>query len=237
VDRANTAVVPANARQDDGFRTAILIDQIVEASQRYVQAVDGETEPEFATTAYQVAYGLLLDARTRGLDTIATKYRQSIQSRLSRAADRATPGPTMPKNPRSADLVEQDLGIITDAITNVTGVDPVPPPPDAGSPDALRAIKQGVARALEVREQSSPQTARATLEQAVGINMPVAGRGIASVDPTMLAEIERALFIDFPAALNGKDEPTAIAEQLDARLDDAIQLVESELELLRNGDG
>lgn len=231
--RAWNVAVPAGARQDDGFRAAVLVDVILEAATRYEEAFAGDgTEPE-SLDAYRSAYGLLLDARTRNIDSVPERERRTVQARLTRAADRAAPGPTPPSDPRPAELVTAELATVADLVAAAAGVDPTLNSPDPGTPDQLRAVKRSLARAVETWEQGNATAASQQLRRAWHETLVPAGRSVATVDGDLLAQVEQELGITVPTAMRSNGDVVAAAAELDTLLDDAITLVEGELQLLR----
>jgi len=233
LDQAETVVIPVAARQDPGFRAAVLTDTISDASLRYEEAMEATDDESDRLLVYRIAYGMLLDARTRGLSAIPERDRRTIQEQLKKIADRALPTPTPPAAPVRAEQVVADLGSAADLVASSAEIDTILPTPDATTPDRLRAIKRGVAAALETHEQGNIPASLTQLRQIATTSLESAAPGLAAVDPALLTTIERALLIDLPAAFATTDTATTVATELDAQLDEAIAVVASELEALR----
>lgn len=235
--QARDAVVPVAARQDDGFRAAVLVEIIDEAALRYEEAVAAtEEEGLDPVGAYRDAYGLLLDARTRGLDAVPPHARRSVQTRIAKIADMSMPGPTPPRQLTAPEQVTEDLAGVARLVSAAAGIDPVLPPPDPATADQLRSLKGDVARAIGTWERGDRSAAMRQLETAADAQLVPAARGLAAVDPQLLAQVERGMMITLPDAMRRGGDVAAAGAELDGLVDDAIALVESELELRREAE-
>ncbi|MCW2956110.1 MAG: hypothetical protein JWO69_979 [Thermoleophilia bacterium] len=236
LDQVLAGVIVPEARQDAGFRAAVLVESLQEAALLYEQAFAGSDDAIELEASYRGAYGLLLDARTRGIDAVPAAQRAAIQARLTKVANRALPGPTIPATASDPDQVMNDVQDIADTIAAAAGIDPTWPAPAAETPGQLREVKRTVAAAAEAWQRDDARTARSQLEAAQRTLQGPAGAGIAAVDPDLVATIEHGITIDIPHAMDAGTDVSGIAAQVDAHLDDAIGLVETELEQLRESD-
>ncbi|MCW2959702.1 MAG: hypothetical protein JWM25_1811 [Thermoleophilia bacterium] len=232
LDQVTAAVVPVEALQDPGFRASVLVETVNDAGIRYEEAYAGGDEIELERS-YRMAYGLLLDARTRGLDAVPQEQRSKLQGELTRVANRSMPGPTPPTRSRDADDVLSDLTDIADLIAAAAGIDVTWPPPADGTPDQLRQVKRAVAAAAEAWERDESTNARSRLTSAQQLVQGGAGAGVAAVDPDLSSAIELAITVTIPDAMTQQADVAGAAAELDVQLDDAIGLVETELEQLR----
>jgi hypothetical protein len=231
--QVTNAAVPIAARQDASFRAAILYETLLAAASSYEAAFEGGTEEVTLDSEYRIAYGELIDARTRQLEAVPEDARPRIRTSLDRISRRATNGPTPPEDPQDPDVVLGDLSALADEVAVAARIDPTWPEPDAATPDRLRSLKQSVGAAVEAHERGESAEALDQLRDADRTILLPAAAGIAAVSPSLLAELERDVVLELPEAIRTNGDVTDAAAQLDARLDEAIALVEEELELLR----
>ena len=59
-------------------------------------------------------------------------------------------------------------------------------------------------------------------------------RGPVGVSPTLLADVQRGVVIDLPRTMRAKGDVAAAGVAVDTDVDEAIKLVEEELQLLRD---
>lgn len=233
VDQVDTAVTPAPARQDPGYRAGVLAELLVDAGTAYEQAFAGGSDEIELEARYREAYGALLDARTRGLAAIPAQHRRTLQAELTKVADRAFPGPTPPDDPPEPGAVAGRIYAAADLVASAAGIDVTLPSPEATTPDQIRAIKQRVAAIVERIARDERDAARSELETVRRTQLPAVASGIAIVSTDLLVRIERLLLVDLPAATQGRGDASALGAQLDQALDEAVALVETELEQLR----
>ncbi len=233
--RACDAAVPAAARQDVSFRAALLYETLLNAATSYEAAFDGSTTVTMPEE-YRLAYGLLVDASTRQVESIPEDARPRIRATLDRITRRATPGPTPPTSPWNAEVVVGDLSALADDVATSARIDPTYPTPDPATPDQLRTLQRSVAAAVEARERGTVDDALEQLRTADRRSLVPSASGVASVSPLLLAEIEHDLLVALPEAIRAGGDVTSVAAQLDVRLDEAISLVEEELALLRDAE-
>lgn len=229
--RTCDAVVPVAARQDASFRAGLLHETLQLAGTSYEEALAGSDEPD--PVGYRRAYGLLIDAGTRQLESLPEDARLGVRARLDRISRRATPGPALPEQPVDPDVVLGDLAALADQVALAARIDPSWPPPDPSTADQLRSLKGGIATALEAYERGSRPEALRRLRAADRASLAPAADGIAAVSPSLVAELEQAVLVDLPAAIVEGGDVATLVSDVDARLDEAISLVEEELELLR----
>jgi hypothetical protein len=233
--RACDAAVPPAARQDSSFRAALLYETLLHAATSYEAAFDGGATVT-APDEYRLAYGLLVDASTRQVESIPEDARPRIRGSLDRITRRATPGPTPPPTPWNSEVVLGDLSAVADDVATSARIDPTYPTPDPATPDQLRTLQRSVAAAVEARERGTVEDALRQLRTADRASLVPSASGIASVSPLLLAEIEHDLLVELPEAIRSGGDVTSVAAQLDVRLDEAISLVEEELALLRDAE-
>lgn len=231
--RTCDAVVPTAARQDVSFRAALLHETLQHAGVNYEEAVAASDEPDVAK--YRRAYGLLIDAGTRQLESLPEDARPVVRERLDRIARRATPGPAVPEEPSDPEVVLGDLTALADQVAVAARIDPTWPSPDPATPDQLRSLKGSVATALEAYERGSGPEALRRLRVADRAWLVPASDGVATVSPSLMAELERAILVELPRAIVADGDVATLVGDIDMRLDEAISLVEEELELLREG--
>lgn len=231
--QASDLVVPSDARQDTGFQAGLLYETLQQAGVSYEAAFDGGNDAIADPAEYRLAYGLLVDAATRQLDAVPKGSRALIRTNLDRVARSSMPGPTPPDDPRSPDAVLGELTTLSDDVVRTAGIDPTFPSPDPATPDQLRALKRSVAAAVEAWERGDRDAARRQLAAADRSQLAIASAGIAAVSPALLADLERDVVITLPDAMAQQRDVAAVAAEVDARIDEATQLVEEELELLR----
>lgn len=234
--QAADIVVPMAARQDQSFQAAILYETLQHAGIAYEAAFDGSGEQVEHPDEYRLAYGLLIDASTRQLDAVPEDARPRIRSQLDKVARSSLPGPTPPEQPRDPVTVLGELSSLGDEVAQAAAIDPTWPAPDPATPDQLRSLKRSVAAAVEAFERGDVAAARRQLQIADRTHLALASGGLAAVSPGLLAELERDLVFALPEAMAAGSDVTAAAAEVDARIDQAIQLVEEELELLREAD-
>lgn len=228
------AVVPAAARQDASFRAAVLHETLQDAATSYEEAFDGGDAVEYPD-AYRRAYGLLIDASTRQLEAIPADARPRIRQQLDAITRRATPGPTPPASPHDPELVSGDLAALADEVLVATLIDTTFPEPPIDTPDQLRSLKRGIAAAVEAFERDATQDALQQLRAADRASLVPAAAGLSAVSPSTLTQLEQGVLVDLPDAIRAGGDVAAIASELDVAIDEAISLVEEELELLREG--
>ncbi len=226
------AAVPITARQDASFRAAMLQETLQDAATAYEESFDGTDEVQ-DLDAYHRAYGLLIDASTRQLEAVPQPARPRIRASLDRITRSATPGPTPPSTPRNAEVVTGDLAALADDVTLAARIDPTLPDPDPRATDQLRTLKREIAAAVEAAERGEREVALEQLRTADRNALQPAASSIATVSPTLLAELERDVLMTIPDAVRAGGDVVAAASDFDERLDEAIQLLEDELELLR----
>lgn len=229
--RTCDGVVAEAARQDASFRAGMLHETLQLAGTSYEEAIAASEEPD--PIAYRRAYGLLIDAGTRQLESLPDEARPGMRARLDRIARRATPGPALPERPADPDAVLGDLAALADQVALVARIDPSWPPPDPSTADQLRSLKGGIATALEAYERGSRREALDRLQAADRSWLAPAADGIATVSPSLLAELEQAVLVELPAEITAGGDVATLVGDVDVRLDEAISLVEDELELLR----
>ena len=231
--QVGNAAVPIAARQDTSFRAAVLYETLLAAATSYEAAFEGGEDVSL-DSEYRIAYGLLIDARTRQLESVPEDAAPRIRAQLDRISRRATNGPTPPPDPQDPEVVLGDLSALADEVAVAARIDPTWPQPDPGTPGRLRSLKRAVGAAVEAAERGATADALAQLRDADRTMLLPAAAGVASVSPTLLADLERGVVLELPAAIRSGADVTDAASQLDARLDEAIALVEEELELLRD---
>lgn len=232
VRRAEELVVPAAARQDVRFRAAITCEMLEAAGLGYEQAF--EDPDEQPTIDYQLAYGLVTDILTRHLEAVPEDARELVRGRLEETARRSFPGPTPPDDPRPSEDVLGELTSVAGEVGSAARVDVSRAEPERSTPDDLRTLKRRVATAVEAWERGDLPTAARQLRDADRAELADASSGIAAVSPVLLAELERDLLITLPDAMRGSQDVTTLAADVDGRIDEAISLVEEELQLLRD---
>jgi hypothetical protein len=232
--QAGDVAVPAAAREDIGFRAAMLHDTLQQAATSYESAFDGGVDEVTSVPDYRTAYGLLIDAATRQLEAVPDDARPALRSQLDRITRRTTPGPTPPPDPRNPETVVAELGSLSDDVVTAARIDPTFPEPDATTPDQLRTLKRSVATAVAAWQQGERDRALAQLATADRTSLASASAGLAAVSPALLADVERGLVIDLPKAMRTSDDVAEAGVSLDTDIDEAIQLVEEELQLLRD---
>lgn len=228
------AAVPIEARQDQAFRAAMLTVTLDDAASSYEAAfLDADLGPE-ELAEYRRAYGLLVDASTRQLEAVPEDARARIRATLQRISRMALPAPTPPAHPQDLDLVTGTLSTLVDDIATVAHIDTTAPEPDADTPNHLRALKRGLAVAVEAAERGDATGAIGQLRTLDASALIPASSGIAAVSPDLLAELEDDLLLRLPRAIRSQEDVAALASETDARVDDAASLVEEELSLLRD---
>lgn len=232
VQAADTVVSDA-ARQDIGFRAAVLHETLQQAGVDYEAAFDGGSDEIVQPSEYRQAYGLVIDASTRQLEAVPEDQRALVRTRLEKIARSSLPGPTPPSDPRHPETVLGELTTLADDVARAAAIDPTYPEPDPATPDQLRSVKRSVAAAVEAWERGEGEAARRQLATADRTHLSVASAGLAAVSPMLLAELERDVVMTLPDAMTRGGDVSAAAAETDARIDEAIQLVEEELELLR----
>ncbi len=232
--QVTNVVVPITARQDAGFRASILYETLLAAATSYEASFEGGTDHVTLNSEYRIAYGLLIDARTRQLESLPEDARPRIRAKLDQISRRATTGPTPPSDPQDPDVVLGDLSALADEVAVAARIDPTWPGPDLTTPDRLRSLKRAVAAAVEAHERGASTEALRQLRDADRTMLLPAAASIAAVSPSLLAELERDVIVDLPAAVRKDGDVTSVAAGLDTRLDEATALVEEELELLRD---
>lgn len=228
---AELVAVPAEARQDAGFRAAALASSISDAAMD-VEAAGAADDESSRRLSYWRAYATLLDARTAGLRDVPQQTRAGIGDRLAEVLAGWFSDPNAAPD-SGAVRVASNLNAIADDVLAAANVDPTTPPPDHATPEQLRSLKRRVATAIESVERGDVQEGRHQLEAAASTDLASAGTGIAAVDPAVLAALERSLVIDLPAAITAGTGASDAAAAFDEQLDEAISLVEDELELQR----
>lgn len=228
------ASVPVTARQDAGFRAAALYETLLAAATSYEASFEGSTDDISLASEYRIAYGLLIDARTRQLEAIPEDARQRVRVALDRISRRAMNAPTPPESPQDPEVVLGDLSALADDVAVSARIDPTWPMPDPATADRLRSLKRLVGAAVEAHERGESTQSLEQLRDADRTVLLPAAAGIASVSPSLLAELERGVIIDLAEAIRTDGDVTTAAAQVDTRLDEAIALVEEELELLRD---
>ncbi len=232
--QVTNAAVPIAARQDVSFRSSVLYETLLAAATSYEASFEGGSDEIVLDSEYRIAYGLLIDARTRQLEAIPEDARPRIRTTLDRVSRRATNGPTPPSEPPDPDVVLGDLSALADEVAVAARIDPTWPPPDPSTPDRLRSLKQLVGAAVEAHERGASADALGQLRDADRTVLLPAAAGIAAVSVTLLAELEHGVIIELPAAIRADADVTNVAAELDRQLDETIALVEEELELLRD---
>ena len=232
--RVSNAAIPVAARQDPAFRAAVLYETLLAAATSYEASFEGTSDEVKVDAEYRIAYGLLLDARTRQVEAIPEDARPRIRARLDEISRRATIGPTPPDEPQDPEVVLGDLSTLADDVAVAARIDPTWPEPDAATPDRLRALKRDVGAAVEAQERGATEEAFAQLREADRTSLLPAAAGVAALSPALLSELERGLVLDLPEAIRSGGDVTSAAAALDGRIDEAIALVEEELELLRD---
>lgn len=228
-------VVARPARQDIGYRAGLLQETLQDAATAYEAAFDGSDRDVQDTTEYRSAYGLLIDASTRQLEAIPEDARPRIRSTLDQITRRSTPAPTPPNSPRSPELVVGELSALADDVVLAARIDPTYPEPSTDAPDQLRTLKREVASAVEFAKRGGQEAALAHVRAADRTGLTPAGSSIAAVSPSLVPELEQALLIAMPDAIRSGGDVAGVASEIDAKADEAIQLVEDELDLLREG--
>lgn len=230
---AYVQLIPPRARQDVRLRAVVLYETLNEAATEYESSTDEQGETITDADAYRRAYGLVVDASTRQLEAVPEDARPVIRAALDRIARRSFPGPTPPSQPRHPEVVLGELSGIADDVITAADVDPTYPTTDPATGDLLRALDRDVEAAVEAGLRGERTDAVRLLMAADRLRLEPAASGTASVGPDVLARIERGLLMDVRAALqSGRNIPSAAAT-LDADIDEAVALVEDELELLR----
>jgi hypothetical protein len=232
--QAGDIAVPAAARQDIGFRAAVLHDTLQQASTSYEASFSGGTDKVASVPDYRIAYGLLIDAATRQLEAVPDDARPALRSQLDQITRRTTPGPTPPSDPRNPETVISELGTLSDDVAAAAHIDPTFPEPDTTTPDDLRTLKRSVATAVATWQQGDHAGALTQLATADRTSLASASAGLAAVSPGLLADVERGLVIDLPTAMRTNADVADAGVALDTDIDEAIQLVEEELQLLRD---
>lgn len=227
------AVVPQGARQDAAFRAAMLHETLQDAATAYEESFDGGRDEVALEEPYRRAYGLLIDASTRQLEAVPEDVRPRLRKQLDAITRRATPGPTPPDKPHDPDLVVGDLAALADEVALAARIDPSYPEPSTDAPDQLRSLKRMLATAVESYERGSAEDALTTLAEADASSFAPASSSIASVSPSLLVDLERDMLVLLPDAIRTGADATSHAGETDARIDEAVSLVEEELELLR----
>ncbi|MCW2926909.1 MAG: hypothetical protein JWM86_877 [Thermoleophilia bacterium] len=233
--RVEDVVIEPAARQDIAFRGAILSETLVAAAMAYEASFEGDDDEITDVEQYRAAYGQLIDASTRQLEAVPDSTRSGVRSRLDTITRRATPGPTPPGDPRNPETVLSELSGLAEDVAIASGIDTAFPPPDPSTPDQLRALKRGVAAAVEAAERGEQAEALQQLVTAQRSSLALASNGVAAVDPSRLFELERGVAMTLPDAIRANADVASAGADLDARIDDAITVVEEELELLREG--
>lgn len=228
LDAVAAAVVPTRDSQDAGFRAAVLATSIEDAALEFEQA--GTDEEHVDADEYSFAWGLLLDARTRGIDAATAPDRELVRRRLTTVADRDLTTPDAPDSlGRTQDTVDA-LTNIVDLVTSSAGVDTQLPSPGAEVPDQLRALKRIIAAALETWERGEVVAARRQLRTNAVTALQVAAPGLAATDPERLGRVADAVIIDLPATMTSGGDAESVAATLDTEIDDAVTTVQQELE-------
>ncbi len=226
------AAVPIEARQDVSFRAAMLAQTIEDAASAYESAFNADGTQLEDVDAYRRAYGLLVDASTRQLEAVPENRRAEIREKLARIMRSSTPSPTPTGTPRDPAKVVGELSALQDDITFAARVDTSFPEPDQLTPDHLRSLKRGLAAAVEVAERGDKDAATMKLRSLDASALQPAAAGIAAVSPELLASIERQVLIELPTAITQGGDVATIASDLDANIDEALSLVEEELDAL-----
>lgn len=227
---AELVAVPAEARQDPGFRAASLASALSDAALD-VESIDGADDAA-ARASYWRAYAALLEARTTGLRDVPAQTRAGVGDRLAEVLSGWFADPSRAPE-TGARRVASDLNAIADDIVAAAGVDPVTAPPDAGTTELLQSLKRRVATAVESVERGDVQDARSQVEAAASTDLAGAASGLAAVDPALLTSLERSLVIDLPAAIAAGRGTGDVVATFDTQLDEAISVVEEELEIQR----
>lgn len=231
--RTCDVVVPQTARQDSSFRAGMLHETLQDAASSYEAAFDGTTTQVHDIAAYQRAYGLLVDASTRQLEAVPESDRPQIRAQLDKLTRRAASSPVPPAKPYDPTLVVDDLSTLADDVAASASIDPTYPSPAPETPDQLRTLKRMLAAAVEAHERGANDDALQQLRHADETGLEPAASGVASVSATLLVELDRDLLITLPAAFRAGGDVVTIASDIDGRIDEAISLVEEELELIR----
>lgn len=231
--RTCDAVVPLSARQDISFRAGMLVESLQDAATAYEEAFDGDTAKVSDIAAYRRAYGLLIDASTRQIESVPQDARPRIQSAIERIYRSATAGPTPAKSPHDPQNISAKLNAIADDVAYSAHIDTTYPSPDSSAPDQLRTLKRSLASAVEAYERGEPHDARRRVQKAIVSNFEESSSSVASISPTLLSDIERGLFVSLPTTIKTGGDFAAAAGEVDSLIDEAISLIEEELELLR----
>lgn len=232
--RTCDVAVPPSARQDSSFRAALLHETLQDAATSYEEAFDEDATKIQDLAAYQRAYGLLVDASTRQLEAVPEDSRAAIRSRLDKITRRATSGPTPPDSPSAAELVVGDLSALADDVVLAAHIDPTFPEPNVQTPDQLRSLKRALAAAVEAFERDASDDALQQLRAADRTWLVPASSGIAAVSPSLMTELERDVLVTLPDAIRARGDVAKLASDADGRIDEALTLVEDELEILRD---
>ena len=228
-------VVAPSARQDVGFRAALLYETLIDAATAYETAFEGGTEQITDAGEYRRAYGAIIDASTRQLEAVPNDARGAIRAGLDNIARRTLPGPTPPADPRNPETVLGELSGLADQVAQTAGIDPTFPATDPGTPDQLRSLKRAVAAAVESWERGDRAGGLAQLSNADLVYLNPAAASVAAVSLALLHEMERGALVELPDAMRSDGDVVAAGTDLDADIDEAIAQIEQELELLREG--
>ena len=228
------AAVPLDARQDIGFRAAVLVQTLADAATALETALGADdtiNDPD----AYRRAYGLVTDAGVQQLDALAPRDARTIRRRIDALLRASMPGPRAPETMENGADVVEELLAIADRVEALAGIDLSYPDPDPTSPDQLRSLKRFIAAAAEAEQQGAHRQALATLKEANASALVPLAPSLAAVSMSDLTLIEHDLFMDLPDAIRSGSDMTAAAVSADEHIDDAIALLEGELETIREG--
>jgi len=232
--KVEAATVGVTARQDAAFRADVLYETLNQAGSSYENAFDGGLDGPDSVGEYRLAYGLAIDASTRQVAGLPDADRPAVRRRLDELVRSSFPAPTPPPDPRDPEDVLGDLTTLADEVAERAGIDPTFPPPDANAPDQLRSLKRAVAASVEAVERGATEEALQQLAAADRSIMAQAASSIAAVSPELLTNLEQSLLVDLPESVRGDGDVASVAVELDTRIDEAISLLEEELQALRD---
>ena len=235
LQQAELAVIPASAAKDPAFRAAVLVTVLTDAASSYEQGFATDTVTLDLHSQYELAYGLLLVARTTASQRVARLTRDRISVPLNRLAARSFPGPRRPEHPSTPEAVASRLATITDTISESSNMDITPAPPRPDAPDRLRLLATSIGQVQRLYRSNDIAGAQRLLQQSFGNHVRAAAPSIAGVDPDALPAIEYGTGVELPDAIRRHVPPTqfhALAQTLIANVNSARESVMSELELL-----
>lgn len=208
------AVVPTDARADASFNAAVFAALLEQAGLAYEQAFVTNEQRLEDENEYRLAHGLLVELSSpAALTSVPPAARREVARDLRQVQRQVTPSPTTPPQPIPPEEGAGRIYAVMDRVTEAADIDTTVAPLDPALSDRLRLLGDAVGRSREAFAAGAVREARREILEAHQQHFTAAANGIATVDPAMLARIEKGLTLDLLPAIDRRVSEAAFEQR------------------------